>query len=274
MYMKLLSGIELVDFIKERQAKQVRNLKQAHHTHPALAIVRCNAQSDVISTYVRLKQAYGDDIGVEVAVYDETPDSLMSRIEALNADDEVHGVIVQLPVLPADLTETAIEAVAADKDVDGLSSNAKFDPATPTAILWLLAGYNITLERVAMVGRGRLVGAPLEKMLRSSGVDVVSYDETSADELPNKLPDARVIITATGQPGLITSDMVAHNAVVVDAGTASEDGAIRGDVAADVRARQDLTITPERGGVGPLTVAALFDNVLLAARRVAESRRD
>lgn len=272
--MKLLSGSELVDFIKERQAKQVRNLKQAHGISPRLAIVRCNQDSDVISTYVRLKRAYGDDIGVEVAVYNETPDSLMARIESLNEDDSVHGVIVQLPVAPADLTEGAIEAVMADKDVDGLSSHAQFDPATPTAILWLLAGYNINLEHVAIVGRGRLVGAPLEKMLRNSGVDVMSYDETSADVLPEELRKAKVIITATGQPGVITADMISQNAVVVDAGTASEGGVIRGDVAPGVRDRQDLTITPERGGVGPLTVAALFDNVLLAARRVAESRQN
>ena len=84
-----------------------------------------------------------------------------------------------------------------------------------------------------------------------------------------RLLEAKIIVTATGQPGLITSDMVAQNAVVVDAGTASEGGVIRGDVAADVRERDDLTITPEKGGVGPLTVAALFDNVILSARRRA-----
>lgn len=271
--MKLLSGSELVDFIKERQAKQVRNLKQAHHIQPKLAIVRCNAESTVIATYIRLKRAYGDDIGVAVDVYDEQAATIASRIEALNLQDDVHGVIVQLPVVPSDITDQTLELVAPDKDVDGLSSHAKFDPATPTAILWLLAGYNIDLQRVAVIGRGRLVGAPLERMLRNSGVEVMSYDEESSEMLPEKLPDAKVIITATGKPGLITTDMITPGAVVVDAGTASEGGVIRGDVAPDVRERQDIAITPERGGVGPLTVAALFDNVLTAARRVAESQR-
>ena len=268
--MKLLSGTELVGFIKERQAKQVRNLKQAHHVAPRLAIVRCNPGSEVIATYVRLKQTYGSDIGVEVEVHDESANSIGAKLDELNGRDDVHGVIVQLPIDPVSLTDAVIERVAPQKDVDGLTAETPFDPATPMAILWLLAGYNITLEQVAIVGRGRLVGAPLEKMLRASGVEVTVYDKESADMLPAGLRDAKVIISATGQPGLITSDMVMQGATVVDAGTASEDGVIVGDIASDVRERQDLAITPERGGVGPLTVAALFDNVLRAARATTQ----
>lgn len=269
--MKVLSGTELVSFIKERQAKQVRNLKQAHHTSPRLAIVRCNPGNKVIATYVRLKQVYGDDIGVEVEVHDESAESIKDTISQLNARSDVHGIIVQLPVEPGDITEAVIGQVDPGKDVDGLTADTKFDPATPMAILWLLAGYNVTLERVAIVGRGRLVGAPLEKMLRASGVDVAVYGKEAGDELATKLHQAKVIVTATGQPGLITSDMIAQGAVVVDAGTASEDGVIVGDLAQDVRERQDLTITPERGGVGPLTVAALFDNVIRAARQTIDT---
>ncbi|MFZ1301414.1 MAG: hypothetical protein WAQ27_02435, partial [Candidatus Microsaccharimonas sp.] len=91
------------------------------------------------------------------------------------------------------------------------------------------------------------------------------YDDTTID-LKSELRKADVIVTATGVPGLITSQMISPSKVVVDAGTASENGVIVGDVATDVRERQDLTITPVRGGVGPLTIAALFDNVMQAAR--------
>lgn len=269
--MKLLIGTELVDFIKERQAKQVRNLKQAHHIQPRLAIVRCDTGNTVIDTYVRLKNRYAEDIGVEMAIYRETPETVAPRIEALNLDESVHGIIVQFPVEPAELGDELVQSVSANKDVDGLSQGSLFDPATPMAILWLLAGYNITMERVAIVGRGRLVGAPLETMLRQSGVHVTSYGREDAAQLQTELQTAKIIIAATGQPGLITSDMIAPGTVVVDAGTASENGVIRGDLAADVRARQDLVITPERGGVGPLTVAALFDNVLRAARLRVDS---
>ena len=89
----------------------------------------------------------------------------------------------------------------------------------------------------------------------------------------SKLPEYDVVITATGTPGLVNSAMLKPGTVVVDAGTASERGVIKGDLSDDAYARDDLTITPPRGGVGPLTVAALFDNVILAARRQAEARK-
>ena len=118
-----------------------------------------------------------------------------------------------------------------------------------------------------MIGQGRLVGAPLTKMWRDSNVDVTIFTEENAAELSGKLPEYDVIVSATGSPGLITNDMIRPQAVVVDAGTASEGGVIMGDVAPEVYQRADITITPVKGGVGPLTVAALFDNVLRSARQ-------
>ena len=110
------------------------------------------------------------------------------------------------------------------------------------------------------MGRGRLVGMPLYKMFTDSGLDVTLFHR--GDDL-NALRDYDVIITATGVPGLIKSDMVAPGAVVVDAGTASEDGALVGDVDIAVRERTDLTaITPLVGGVGPLTISCLFEHVI------------
>lgn len=264
--MKLLSGAELVDFIMTPQAKQVRNLVQAHRIRPTLAIVRCDDGSPVIDTYVRLKQRYGDDIGVGVELHDETQETVMSRIEELNARDDIHGIIVQLPVVPSGITDELIAAIDPAKDVDSLGQHSPYDAATPMAILWLLAGYNITVQDVALVGEGKLVGAPLRKMLEKSGVNVAAYDLNSAGSLQDFLVDKKLVITATGSVGSITADMIAPNAVVVDAGTASENGVIRGDLADDVYERQDITVTPRRGGVGPLTVAAVFDNVLRAAR--------
>ncbi|NCQ54558.1 bifunctional methylenetetrahydrofolate dehydrogenase/methenyltetrahydrofolate cyclohydrolase, partial [Candidatus Saccharibacteria bacterium] len=155
-------------------------------------------------------------------------------------------------------------------DVDGLGLQPMFIPATAMAIDWLLAGYNIELrdKKIAIVGNGRLVGAPLNKLWLSAGFDVSVYDSKTID-LAGELKNAEVIVTATGIPGLITDYMIKYGATVVDAGTAAEHGKIVGDLNADVRERQDLTITPIKGGVGPLTVTALFDNVINSARRVA-----
>ena len=266
--MKVLNGAELADYIKERQARQVRALRQAWGIAPRLAIIQ-TVDSPVIDTYVRLKKRYADDILVDVDVHRVTEDEALTLIDSLNADTAVHGVIVQLPLQDVSRTDELLERVAPEKDVDALGSRATLDPATPMAISWLLAGYNVELKakKIVIVGEGRLVGAPLARMWRDSGYDVTVLGR--GDDLTAAIQDADIVVSAAGSPGLITSDMLRPDMVVVDAATASEGGKIVGDVAASVRERHDLTITPEKGGVGPLTICALFDNVIRAARVVA-----
>lgn len=272
--MKVLNGRELAEYIKERQARQVRGLRQADGVSPKLAIVQ-TTDDPVIATYVRMKQGYGADIFVDVEVYNVVSDQLFETIEKLNTDESVHGIIIQLPLADESQTEQAVNTVAPEKDVDGLGDKAVLTPATPMAIDWLLAGYNVQLsgKRIAVIGNGRLVGAPLAKLWRNAGHDVSVYDRSSTN-MRDEIAAADVVVTAAGVPGLIDSAVLKEGAVVVDAATSAEHGKIIGDVADDVRERQDLTITPEKGGVGPLTVAALFDNVIRAARGFAESRGD
>lgn len=264
--MKSLNGRELADYIKERQARQVRALRQAHHVFPKLAIVQ-TIDNPVIDSYVALKKRYGADILVDVETYKIDQADLPGVVERLNNDPSVHGIIIQLPLADESATQSAVDLVAPAKDVDGLGSGAVLDPATPLAIDWLVAGYNVELahKKIAIVGNGRLVGAPLARMWRASSYDVTVFDESHTD-MAKQLPEFDVIVTAAGVPGLVTSALVKHGAVVIDAGTAAEHGKIVGDVASDVRERDDITITPEKGGVGPLTVTALFDNVIRAAQ--------
>lgn len=271
--MKLLNGKELAEFIKQRQAHEARALRQSRSTVPKLAIVQC-ADDPVINNYVRLKKQYGADIGIEVDVHFVAQTEIPELLRTLNVDPSVHGIIVQLPLSDSTKTEEIVNLVSPEKDVDALGKDAKFDPATPMAILWLLSGYNIELQgkHILLVGRGKLVGAPLEKILKSSNHDVEVIDR-SADNLSGHTKDADIIITATGSPAILYSDMIKRGAVVVDAGVASESGKTVGDLAPDVYERDDLTITPTKGGVGPLTVCALFENVIRAARRVTEKKQ-
>ncbi len=271
--MKILDGLELSGYIKERQLKQVRALRQSWRVFPRLAIIM-TIESPVIDTYVRLKKAYGEDIGIDVDVHKIDQSQLMELIETLNQDESVHGIIIQLPLADKSEVEAAVNAVADEKDVDGLGKGGIFTPATAMAIDWLLAGYNVTLpdKIIAIVGNGRLVGAPLAKLWRLQGLkNITVYDGKTLD-LASELQKSDLIVTATGKPSLITHDMVKPGAVVVDAGTASEQGKIVGDLAPEVRDLDDITITPIKGGVGPLTVAALFDNVIRAARIVADRK--
>lgn len=270
--MKLLDGLELAGYIKERQLKQVRALRQSWRVIPRLAIVQ-TIDDPVIDMYVRLKKSYGDDILVDVDVHKIDQTQVAAKIAELNADEAVIGIIVQLPLADPTATDDIVNLIASAKDVDGLGEQATMTPATAMAIDWLLAGYNETLEgkTIAIVGNGRLVGAPLAALWTGYGLPVSVYDDTTSD-LTAVLSEADIIVTATGVPGLITRAMVKPGAVVVDAGTASENNQIVGDVSAEVRELDDITITPAKGGVGPLTVAALFDNVIRAARVIADMK--
>lgn len=271
MTMRELNGSELAGFIKERQAKQVRALRQAWHINPRLAIVT-DVENPVIETYMRLKQRYGADILIDVEIYRVPAGGALEVIQELNNRDDVQGIILQLPISNSDQTEELLESIREDKDVDGLRKRAIFQAATPTAISWLLAGYGVDLKnkKVAIVGRGRLVGAPLERMWLKSNVDVTVFEK--GDDL-SQLINYDIIVSATGVPGLIKSQMVKTKAVVVDAGTASENGKIVGDVSEEVRQRNDVIITPKKGGVGPLTVSALFDNVITACLKIANQSK-
>ena len=266
LMMKILNGSELAGFIKERQARQVRGLRQAHGIAPKLSII-VTQDHPAIATYVRMKSKYGADVGVDTEIHRIKQESARELIAQLNHDSSVHGVIVQLPLENPVETDEICDLVTPEKDVDALGEKATYEPATPMAIMWLLAGYNVDLagKKIVLVGRGKLVGRPLEKLLRAANLDVETIDKNTSNTA-EIIKEADVIVTATGSNGVITSEMIKPNAVVVDAGVAGEEGRTVGDLAADVRERADLTITPEKGGVGPLTICALFDNVIRAAR--------
>jgi methylenetetrahydrofolate dehydrogenase (NADP+)/methenyltetrahydrofolate cyclohydrolase len=249
--MKLLNGAELAGFIKRRHAQQVLALR-SNKVSPKLAIVQVK-DDPVIDTYVRLKQEYGSDIGVQVEIHRIQQSAAPEILNKLNNEDSTHGIIVQLPLEDPAQTDEIVNLVAPNKDVDALGKKSEFEPATPMAILWLLSGYNIDL-----------VGAPLEKMLKNSGQNIEVIDREIPD-LADHTKEADIIITATGSPAILMPEMIKHGAVIVDAGVASEEGKTVGDLAPEVYERDDLTITPEKGGVGPLTVAALFENVIRAA---------
>lgn len=260
--MKRLDGRDVAGFIQERHARMVRGLA----VEPRLAIVRQGA-TPATDMYLRVKRQYGEALGLPVDIYTEAAGAVLARIQHLGADPAVTGINVELPFADdPSLTAAALAAVPLDKDIEGLAPGSAFEVVTSKAIMWLLAAYNINLAArpIVVVGQGRLVGAPLAAALEASGYQVVRADEHTPD-LAAVVRAAEVIISATGQPGLITSEMVAEGAVVVDA------GAPRPDIEAALLGRPDLTVSPNPGGVGPMTVAALYDNLLIAAERQASA---
>jgi methylenetetrahydrofolate dehydrogenase (NADP+) / methenyltetrahydrofolate cyclohydrolase len=249
-----LSGTDLASYIKERHRRQVLS----RPTVPKLVIIHASSDPGT-EAYLKAKQKYGRDIGAQVEVKRPQPrtDTLINEIEQLNQDQSVHGIIVQLPLPPDVDTSQVVSAVDPGKDIDGLGPRSEYDPATPLGIMWLLAGHQIDYRgrTVAVIGQGRLVGRPLARMLEDSGAKVTRCDIETPD-LRAATITADLLVSATGHPGILRADMVKSGAVVVD---------VSGDAADDLLARSDISITPGRGGVGPMTVAALFDNLLRAA---------
>ncbi len=258
--MKTLNGKELSGFVKERQATVVRGMKQK----PRLLIIR-DSDNPVIEKYVSLKIRYGEDIGINTNEYKASNVAdIETKIKEANKAQNIHGIILQLPITDKDQTDALVDQILPSKDVDGLGKDAKYDSATATAINWLLAGYGIPLKtsKIAIVGRGKLVGAPLYKMFQNSNYDVSLFHRGSN---LTDLINYDIIISATGVPGLIKNNMVKPGATLVDAGTASEKGIIKGDLDPEIYDRKDLTaITPKIGGVGPLTISCLFEHVIEA----------
>ncbi len=212
---------------------------------------------------MQLKQRYGEDIRIDVEVIKINKDNVEAELKKAAENPAISGIIIQLPLAEVDMS--ILDLIPLEKDVDGLRGQT--DTATAMAIHWLLTGYNIELndKKLAIVGHGKLVGAPLEKMWRESKYDVTVFDK--GDDI-NQLINYDLIVTATGVPGLIKNEMLKQGAIVVDAGTASEGGVIKGDLDESVReTRNDLTVTPKIGGVGPLTVAMLFENVIRATSK-------
>jgi methylenetetrahydrofolate dehydrogenase (NADP+)/methenyltetrahydrofolate cyclohydrolase len=237
-------------------------------------------EDPVSAAYVNMKARACEEMGMKFlrAEYSSaiSQRELESEIEKINLTPNLCGLIIQLP-LPTGLNNTLVcNKIASNLDIDCLSQKntelfysgkLNFIPPTPGAVLEVLDNLDLDLKnlKILMVGQGELVGRPVSFLLKQRGVNVQVADKTTKDAaaLAKK---SDVIITATGQANLITADWVKPGAVVIDAGAAELDGAITGDV--DFESVKDIAgyITPVPGGVGPLTVTKLLQNVLDVAR--------
>ena len=229
--------------------------------------------------YIRLKHKAAQEAGIrsnDMRLPEETAEEeVLERIAALNDEDAVDGILVQLP-LPEHLDEArVIRAVEPQKDVDGIHplnagllylGRPTLVPATPVGIMALLAEYDIQLKgaKAVVVGRSDIVGKPVALLLLQQHATVTICHSRTRD-LAGETLEADVLVVATGQPGLVTADMVKHGATVIDVGMNRTDAGLVGDVDA---AAMDVAghMTPVPGGVGPMTIACLLRNTVRAAQ--------
>ena len=205
-----------------------------------------------------------------------TTEELLTLIERLNTDEKVSGILVQLPVPKQIDTDAVLKAISPMKDVDGfhpvnggmmLQKKALLEPCTPTGCIELLKRYGVPLEgaEAVVIGRSNLVGKPVSVMLQRENCTVTMCHSKTKD-LESHVRRADIIIAAIGKPKMIPGEWIKEGAAVIDVGiNRLEDGTVCGDVDFETASRKAGFITPVPGGVGPMTVAMLLRNTLLAA---------
>jgi methylenetetrahydrofolate dehydrogenase (NADP+) / methenyltetrahydrofolate cyclohydrolase len=237
--------------------------------------------------YVRNKKKAADEAGIASRDYlfpeGCTQDTLQDTLREINADPSIHGILLQLP-LPGGLDEDrAINAIAPEKDADGLhpfnlgsllAGRPRLVPCTPAGCLEILDHYGVELKGAdaVVLGRSRLVGKPLAQLLLGRHA-TVTMCHTRTRDLAAHTRRADVLCVAAGKPGVVTGDMVKEGAVIVDVGINRLDtGRLVGDVDFESASRKARAITPVPGGVGPMTIAMLLRNTLLAAEQQVGTR--
>lgn len=253
--------------VAEKIYQQIQNEIKLMQKKPFLAVILVGDDPASL-TYVKVKERKANELGIGFKLFhfpEIVPQKELEKlITDLNINEFINGIVVQLPLPNAISSDEIIKLIDPKKDIDGFLGN---HPApTAQAILDIFKFYQIGLasKEIVIIGHGRLVGAPLEKLLLKQGITASICDSKTTD-LKEKTLSADILISAVGCPGLITEDMVKEGAIIVDAGTSEVSGKMIGDVTPEVY-QKVASYTPNPGGVGPVTVAELFNNLVMAVK--------
>lgn len=273
----IISGKELSAKLKADMAVQVAGFPEKYGRVPHLVVVLVGDDPASVS-YVKGKAQASEVVGIKNTTIrkpaDITEAELLGLIATLNADPEVDGILVQLP-LPAHISEAkVIEAIDKTKDVDGfhpLNVAALWQkqpctvPCTPKGIIRMLksAGVEISGKRAVVIGRSNIVGLPVAKLLLDENATVTIAHSRTKD-LPAVTREADILVVAIGRPRFVTADMISDGAVVIDVGVNRdpETGKLCGDVDFAAAQQKASVITPVPGGVGPMTICCLMENTI------------
>jgi methylenetetrahydrofolate dehydrogenase (NADP+)/methenyltetrahydrofolate cyclohydrolase len=292
MTAKLIKGTEIREQILEEIAEEVKQIKEKHNKVPGLVTILVGENPASVS-YVTLKIKTADRLGYK-EIQDNQPEDiseadLLALIDKYNKDDEIHGILVQLP-LPKHINEKKIlNAIDPDKDVDGFhpvnvgrlmigGSEVKYAPCTPAGIQEMIvrAGVETSGAEVVVVGRSNIVGKPIAMMMCQKGEganSTVTIVHTRTKDLAAHCKRADILIVAAGVPGLVKPEWIKPGACVIDVGvnrvgekvsekTGKTIAILRGDVDFDAAKEIAGSITPVPGGVGPMTITMLMKNTL------------
>jgi methylenetetrahydrofolate dehydrogenase (NADP+)/methenyltetrahydrofolate cyclohydrolase len=281
----IIDGNKIAQEVRHSVRKEALDFKEKTGIVPGLAVILVG-EDPASQVYVGRKAKACAEVGFLSREYKLSADTseakLLNIISELNADQVIHGILVQLPLPKHISTEKIIAAIDPHKDVDGfhpynvgglVSGNPLFVPCTPRGIMELIShtGIELSGKEAVVVGRSNIVGKPMALLLLAQHATVTICHSRTKD-LPAVTRRADVLIAAVGKPHMIKANMVKEGAVVIDVGVNRlENGKLAGDVAFDEVAAKASFITPVPGGVGPMTIAMLMKNTLDAAIRRYEN---
>jgi len=277
----IMDGKKLSRTIREKIAKETEILKIKYGKTPKLAVIVIG-NDPAGESYVAGKEKACRNVGIESVVYhkEETvsQEEMLELIGELNSDDEINGILLQMPV-PRHLNkDELIDKISPKKDVDGFTpenvanltnSRPAMVPCTPLGIMELLEAYEINPEgkRCVVIGRSQIVGKPVASLLLAkNGTVTICHSKTK--DLPAVAREADILVAATGKPKMVDDTFIKEGAAVIDVGISRVDGQLTGDVDFDKVEKKAGYITPVPGGVGPMTVACLLENTLLCFKRM------
>ena len=278
---ELISGKVVSADVRSRISTETKEFINKTGVTPALAVILVG-NDPASAVYVRNKHKGCLEVGIrsiEITMTQETTEEeLLAKIDELNNDSSVNGILVQLPLPKHISEERVINRISPDKDVDAFHpinvgkitiGNYDFLPCTPAGVMELLAYHNVAIEgkECVVLGRSNIVGKPMALLLLAkNGTVTVCHSRTK--NLSEITKRADILVVAIGKPKFVGKDMVKEGAVVVDVGiNRTEDGKLCGDVNFDEVADIASLITPVPGGVGPMTITMLLNNTLIAAKK-------
>ena len=286
MTAKLINGNEISKLVFADWKPRVEKLKQ-QGIQPGLAVIIVG-ENPASKVYVGRKAKACIDMGMHSEIHEfpatATEDEVLKRINELNANPKIHGMLVQLP-LPAHIDNNKVlEAISVEKDADGfhlynlgalVTGGTVFPPCTPYGVMAMLEHTHIPIEgkNAVVVGRSNIVGKPMALMLLHKNA-TISICTSKTRNLADYCRMADILVVATGKPKTVDGSMIKEGAVVIDVGiNRMPDGKLVGDVDFDSVAQKAGYITPVPGGVGPMTVTMLVCNTIRSAERFAEAKK-
>lgn len=285
MTARIIDGKTISATRREALSERVAELT-ATGTMPGLAVVVVG-DDPASAVYVRNKQQGCADVGIYSEKHalpaDSTGEELLALVADLNARDDIHGILVQLP-LPGHIDEDAVlEAIEPSKDVDGFHpvnvgrmvvGKDALLPCTPHGCMALLDAMGVELagKEAVIVGRSNIVGKPVAHMLLERDATVTICHSKTAD-LPGVVGRADVVVVAVGRPELVKGSWLKPGAVAIDVGINRVDGRLVGDIEYESASEVASAVTPVPGGVGPMTIAMLLENTVTAAERASSAAR-